>query len=464
MSYLVGAIAAALIGGTIALADVVTLKDGRRYEGRVLEKSGASVRVDTMAAGMRVELTLPAGDIERIDEAPLPAGFFERPAPAARVSDPTLTKDARGLYLEVPVIGAFGKEVTADGIEAVLSYAKRHGVRNIVFTIDSDGGDMDEGREVYRLLREYKNSLRYHAIVKRAKGEALAVLLWCRPVLVLPGGSISGLVPKAASPEDANEEAILRSRMAERAVSDTGAQGNIAALVRALIDPGARLAAWKDEKGALTVDEEAPAGTPKERVVFQVAKGEALSLSREQCIALGMKDWKGSAADVGAVVKAPTWTAESDFGVKALARAAAEHAKRSQAKQSAHDAKVKKATGRRAEVDQHIQDAIKEAAMWDPSKESYTTYMERYNWGWTWDFASNKWTAESQRKWRTRTDACMYYLKEAGRGLHAMKKLDPEAQKLGLDPLYGPGEIDTMLKALDVRYSDLAANREKNSD
>ena len=58
----------------------------------------------------------------------------------------------------------------------------------------------------------------------------------------------------------------------------------------------------------------------------------------------------------------------------------------------------------------------------------------------------------------------MYYLKEAGKGLHAMKRLDADAQKVGLDPLYRPGEIDTMLKSLDVRYTDLSLNREKNSD
>ena len=43
----------------------------------------------------------------------------------------------------------------------------------------------------------------------------------------------------------------------------------------------------------------------------------------------------------------------------------------------------------------------------------------------------------------------------------ALKHLE---NMFGLDPLYGPGEIDTMLKGLDVRYNDLAANREKTSD
>ncbi len=362
-------IGAALVAAaaTPVVADIVTLKDGRRYEGKVLEKDDRSVRVDTVAAGLRVELTLPRSDVERVEEAPLPAGFFDPPPAAARAPGATKPAGAPGLYLEVPVIGALGTQFSSEALQPVLAYAKRHGVRHNVFTIDSEGGDLDEAREVYRLLRDYKDSIRFHAIVKRCRGEALAVALWCRPVLVLPGGSIGGLAPRAgASAEEAEEEAILRSRMAERVVADTGASGNLAALIRALLDPQVKLAAWKDEAGALALDEDAPAAVPKERVIFRIGAGEVLSLSREQCLAIGMRDFKGSAADVGPVVKAPVWSAESDFGAKTVARVAAEREKKLQAKQASLDAKVKKVVTRRAEVDQHIQHAIREAAGWDP--------------------------------------------------------------------------------------------------
>ena len=58
----------------------------------------------------------------------------------------------------------------------------------------------------------------------------------------------------------------------------------------------------------------------------------------------------------------------------------------------------------------------------------------------------------------------MSYLLEAVKGLRAMKKLDPEAVKLGLDPLYQPGEIDRILMDMQARYTYLQKNREKTQE
>jgi hypothetical protein len=106
---------------------------------------------------------------------------------------------------------------------------------------------------------------------------------------------------------------------------------------------------------------------------------------------------------------------------------------------------------------------MKQAAQWDPTKGDYETYAAY--WGWAWGSAysteTTVWTRESQQKWRTRTDATMYYLKNAAKGLVAMKKLDAEAEKLDLEPTFPKGEIDAMLRDLQVKLTALERHKDK---
>lgn len=467
-----------------ALADVVLMNDGRRYEGTILSKTDEIVSIDAKVEGVRVKLGLRRLDIKSIDEKPVPANFYDKPAAEQRVSDPKSFKPGQTLYLEVPIIGVIGKQVFADAVSAALAYAKRHGIGHLVFHIDSEGGSIDEAREIYSALKEYRESIKYHAIVGKCRGEALAVAVWCRPNLILPGGKFEGLPYKVedsasgkiegssaktegpTSGKESEEEEILRSQMAQRIVADTGASGPIASLIRALVNPGEELAAWKDDEGKIAFDAKPPAGIPRERLIFSVARGEVLSLTREQGLALGMPDFKGGAADLGKLLKLPDWAAESNYGTRTMTRVAAEKERKAAAKEAAHELKLKQVVTRRDAVEKFIQESLRQAAEWDPEKGSYSNYEEKYDWGWGWKggWTSNKWTPESQRQWTSRTDACRFYLRETAKGLKSMKRLDAEAVKAGLDPLYKPGEIDTMIRDLDVRYRNLGQSRKKSSD
>src|SRR4029453_640636 len=95
--------------------------------------------------------------------------------------------------------------------------------------------------------------------------------------------------------------------------------------------------------------------------------------------------------------------------------------------------KVKKNISRREETERYIDDSLKQAASWDPAKGNYETYSTQWNWGWGWQGTeSTVWTRESQKKWGTRSDATLYYLKNAAKGLVPMKKLDAEGVKVDL--------------------------------
>jgi hypothetical protein len=127
---------------------------------------------------------------------------------------------------------------------------------------------------------------------------------------------------------------------------------------------------------------------------------------------------------------------------------------------------VKKNVTRREATHHYLGESLKKAAEWDPTSASYERYSSYWSTGWGWSGGSTAvhWTKESQKKWRNRTDACMHFLAKAYSGLKAMKKLDEEAKKLGLDPTFPPGEADAMIEDVKVKLSVLAAERDKKGD
>jgi hypothetical protein len=74
---------------------------------------------------------------------------------------------------------------------------------------------------------------------------------------------------------------------------------------------------------------------------------------------------------------------------------------------------------------------------------------------------SNLFTQESQQKWQSLTDTSMMYLQRAAQAALAMKRLDEEAVKLGLEPTYKAGDLALMAQDMETRYNTLKAERNK---
>ncbi len=465
----VGLLAAAIP----AAADVLETKDGRRYEGRILSQDAQMVRIDARVGRTRVILGFPPLDVSSVQEKPLAPGFFDPPPAAERVSAPSKFKPGQKLYLEVPIVGRIGEQVFAEGIAQVLRYAKAHQIQNIVFTIDSPGGDRDEAIEIYDTLKEFKGSLKFHAIVRQCQGPALAVPVWANTIHILPGGRM-GVGPEARAAaeardaksakdgdaDSADEAEIARSQLAYKIIAETGREGLHAEMLRAMIVPNHTLCVWKDAEGNIGWDAVCPDGG-KEKVILSVGAGQTLDLTYEQARTLGMKEFKGGAQELGAFLRVDGWAAESDYGFKAMEKTSAVKQKAAKSKQDAYDAKVQANVKRRETTEAYISHSLQEAAKWDPTKASYETYADHWGWGWAWttDYPTKKYTIESQKKWKTHTDACMHYVQSAAKGLRQMKKLDAEAVKLGIEPTYKSGEIDPMLEDLGVRYKAISERR-----
>ena len=452
-----------------ASADVVTLSDGRTFEGKVLVHDDEKVRIDTVVAGIRTTLTLPRGAVESIVEKPIPAGFYDPPQPEERVSDPKDLGQDKTPYLEVPIVGGLGKQVFADGVSRALSYAKRHRIHHVVFFIESEGGDLDEAIALYKTLKKHKRGLRYHALIRTCLGDALAVAVWCDSVRLLPDGKVGGLgldLSEASDKISAEEEDVVRAQMVYDILADTAKTGRPAEIIRAMLEPSTSLCAWRGEEGKIHSDVRPPDGLPAESVIFEVKEGSPLQLTRDAAVALGMPPFKGGAEELGESLGISGWVKESDYGRKIMERTASRKRGVAERKQAAFEARVAKNIGRRESTERYIEHNMKEASESDPAQGSYQTYSNRWNWGWGWggSYRENTWTADSRREWQIRTDSCIVYLKGAAKGLRTMKRLDKEAEELGLDPFYPKDEIDTMLGDIKVRLARLQAERDRRGE
>jgi hypothetical protein len=458
---------AVLVLAHTARADVVTMKDGRRFEGRVVDRAPAEIRLDTRIGSIRTILTLPSIEIASVDDKPLPDGFFDPPPVEPRRSAPRQEQTGT-LYLEVPIVGAFGQQVFAEGVKRVLGYAKGHRIRHVVFMIDSMGGDIDEATAIYQQLRRYDPHMTYHAVIRRCGGDALSVPLWCETVHFAPGAVLGGdnaIVP-ADENDDPEAETLMRSELAHEVAIDAESRGMNGPMIRAMIDPEETIAVWRDEQGELVVGVTLPAGMAGDRVVANVGVGDLLVIDESMALELGVRPSGGTAQELGDLLGIDDWYTESEYAAETMAKTATRLRRKAQADDAKFEKKVEHNIRRRASIDRLIEGSLKSAQQWDPSSGTYEYYSRRYRWSSTYGGyrgrsgrGSSSWTLESQDRWKSRTDATLYFLDRAARGIRPMNRLDREAQKLGLEPTYGPGELEMMLTDVNAKAAMLMNQR-----
>ena len=341
-----------LVAAVPVAADVVTLHDGRRFEGEIVQKSGAAVVIDTMVAGIRVrELTLERDEIKTIDEEPVPDGFYDPTPVRARASSPKRFDPDATLYLEVPLVGRIGTEVREEGLRRVLLYAQRQDIDHIVLHLDTAGGDIVEAIRIRQLLADHDASFEYHAAVKRCQGDAVVIAVICDTFTALTGAVIGGADDDLQASEDwgVEDEQVLRSQLADEAGDYLEIRGRArgARLVRAMLDPSRSLAAWRVDGGDIEMGDAPPGGVKSGAVIFASEPDKTLRLESEQLRVLGVQHLDGAISDLGKLLDLKKWQAESDYGTRTM-KADAQRARRAESERTrAFERNVKRNIRRR---------------------------------------------------------------------------------------------------------------------
>jgi hypothetical protein len=474
-SIISGIAIALILLSNVAVSDTVRMKDGRSFEGMVVSQDESSVVIDTMVSGIRApSLRLSVNEIEEVQTGPVSDGFFNtEPSPPPRTANAVTGPDRDGLYLVVPIKGELGTDVVADGIGRTISYAKRYRIQHLVFVVDSPGGDLDEVLMITRSMRRADQQLTFHAIIRRCQGAALAIPLLCETLHVEPGALIGdteqalGVGSRKYGNED---DQVLRTELARRAFEYAVSNGSPGVIVRAMLDPLESLSAWKETDGRLGMAMALPEDIPTENVIFTTKAGEMLVLDYQQITAIGVPALEGGVAGLGAALGIDHWQAESDFGKTSMAQLVGQKRKQQASKDARFKQQLKANILKRETTQASIEHSIMKAMEWDPTEGDYATYTKRYRRGWGdrgrrsddhYYAPGTNYTRESRNERQRRSDLTMGYLRKAAKACKSMKRFDAEAVKLGLEPTYNEGELDTMIQDMDTKYQFVEKQRNR---
>lgn len=238
------------IGITPAQADSVKLRDGRVYEGTVIEESAAVVRIETTISGIKTVIPIPRRDVREvvIDESTREPGA-EVETPEVREPRRASTRDTRtpdpsegpseSRYMVIPAAGVIGVDVTAPGIRGALEYAERLGATHVIFDIDSPGGYLYEALEIRDVLLENRDRFTLHAYISNQAISAATVLVaGSSTITMAPSSTMGGATAYSIKAETGSAEvdAKINSIWAAQMASIASACGHDEAPFRAMIE------------------------------------------------------------------------------------------------------------------------------------------------------------------------------------------------------------------------------------
>lgn len=261
------AAALALAAGTAASnADIVTLRDGTVYEGTVLSQTRRSVTIETYINRVRTVVTLEMWRVRQVteDDATKVENLIAADgdegdgnvtdADDDRGSDaesddqaPAFARhDGYAYILEVPLKGTFGQHIYPKPVAACLEWAVANGVTDVVFRIDSPGGEVWAAQKIVEIMRRHEDKLRYHMLIESAISASIWPSFNCHTISMAPGADFGGAVVfRQTGTGSVEVDKKLTSIYAAKLGTSAEAKGHAAALSRAMMISEAEVYAYR---------------------------------------------------------------------------------------------------------------------------------------------------------------------------------------------------------------------------
>ena len=167
-----------------AAADVLILKDGRRFEGMLQNSNDKTVTFEIVGPAGKLVMTFPKGEVSQYLEGPISTTAS---APATPQSLPSVD------CFVVPIHGVFGLEVTNAYLSKCLNTATINKVGSVVFDVDSPGGLVAEMDAMLATMDSHK-ALRMIAYVRKAGSAAAIFSMGCKEIVMHPKAAIGAAV------------------------------------------------------------------------------------------------------------------------------------------------------------------------------------------------------------------------------------------------------------------------------
>jgi len=315
-------------------------------------------------------------------------------------------------YVHIPIIGEFGDDVAAEGVEKALDHASRSGIRHVVFTMESPGGYVAVADQIQKAMAKHDDKLEYHCLIKQAISASVWIVYASDTIHILDGGSVGGAVVYSTSFETGNAEvdAKMNSIIAADLTAKAQAKKHPSQLVKPMILAEATLYAWQGAGGKVQLSTTKPSGIVD--FLIEDTKDTVLTLTAEQAIGVGFaKRHEGGHEALGKALGLEGWKRSSDYGERAMADA-----------RKAWAAKKKKAEKTFSSLEQALgayKVHLEEAARVDPRGATYQVSP------------SGHFTREALADWQSRTDRCYAAIKKGLDELAKAERHDKDLEKQG---------------------------------
>ncbi len=351
------------LGGVVALGtlvawapgDTITMRDGRVYEGTIVEESSSSVVIETEVSRIKSTLTLRRRDIHTIEIGPVgdtdadgegggadaaddggDAASSEPHVEAPRATRATpRSRDTRapdagggpaaGRYMVIPATGVIGVEVTAPGIADAFDDAEKLGATHVVFVIDSPGGYIYEALAIRRVLLDNRERFTIHTLVEiEAISAATVLAAGSSTISMAPSATIGGATSYSIKAEtgSAQVDAKMNSIWAAEIASIASTSGHDEAPFRAMIEQDRELYVARDASGGARLASSEPVSGDRsawERVDDSLT---ILTLTAAQVRDYGIgRIVEGGAAGLGAALGVEGWHAADGDGARSMLKA-----------------------------------------------------------------------------------------------------------------------------------------------
>ncbi|MBG84005.1 MAG: hypothetical protein CMJ40_05590 [Phycisphaerae bacterium] len=207
---------------------------------------------------------------------------------------------ANARYVEIPISGDIGIEVTTQGFSDALDRASREARSDVlVLVIDSHGGLDIDAAQMADLLSTVKDKFRVIAAVRRAIGPAMAIVLASDELVVLdpsvPGVRIQ-YHPALGRQLTVDQEIYQR-------IIGLGPVARV--MVQAMFDPSLPVYVWRDSNNKRQASTTRPDGIAD---VHEIPAGSmADGLSANELETLGIGQQAKDVADIGKVMGYSRW-------------------------------------------------------------------------------------------------------------------------------------------------------------
>lgn len=303
-------------------------------------------------------------------------------------------------YVEIPITGDIGIDVTTRGFSDALSRASREARANVlVLVIDSQGGLDIDAVQMADMLSSAKEKFHVIAAVQRAIGPAMALVLAADELVVLDP-SMPGI--------RLQYRPALGSRMAvdqENYQRIIGLGPVARVMVKAMFDPALPVYVWRDSSDKRQASTTKPDGIGE---VLEIRPG-AMSdgLSSEELSTLGIGYQATNIADIGNAMGYGRWNRAANLGVVMQAAADSHSELVTEIQQRLNNAMSM--TGQALSLNASLIGLESNAREADPRRQPYRyrrAWGNRSGWQGGFGYAGSGWGYSSPvtRAWRSNSD------------------------------------------------------------